>query len=185
MDCLIVECSFAKKDPRSLPHHVQVGDGAPMAPAWNVYQGNQVRIVRRWFPFVSTDVLIFSGKFGLLDPRSVIPLYNQKLTWHMARDREWRETHIVEAWEWLTECDVGKYTHVYHSLNRAYEHALCAGLREFGVSPSPLVAGYTSRGLRLQALRSFCQERHDPHGIVSCVGGVPTVVGRQLRLWAN
>lgn len=135
-----------------------------------VYQGSQVRIVRRWLPFVSTDVLILSGKFGLLDPRSVIPLYNQKLTWNMARDREWCETHIAEAWEWLTECDVGKYTDVVFCLNRAYEHALCAALREFGISPVPLVAGYTSRGLRLQALRSFCQERHDPHGIVSCVG---------------
>jgi hypothetical protein len=59
------------------------------------------------------------------------------------------------------------------------------GLREFESNPVPLVTGYTSRGLRLQALQGFCQERHDPCGIVSCMGDVPTVVGRQLRLWPN
>lgn len=183
-NCLIISCSQRKRDPRGFPHVLNEITGVPMAPAWNVYDGNQIRIVRKHYPYRDLDVLILSARFGLLTPRSVIPLYNDKLDWGRARDREWIETHIAETWEWITDGDVSMYHVVYTSLNTIYETALAAGLREFGIKPQRIFAdGSTSRGRRLKALSAFCKDRHDPVGIVAVdEAQMPVVVARQLTL---
>lgn len=183
-NCLIISCSQRKRDPRGFPHVLNEITGVPMAPAWNVYDGNQIRIVRKHHPDRDLDVLILSSRFGLLTPRSVIPLYNDKLDRGRARDREWIEIHISEAWEWITDGDVSMYRVVYTSLNTIYETALVAGLREFGIRPQRIFGdGSTSRGHRLKALSAFCRERHDPVGIVAINGAqMPVVVARQLTL---
>ena len=183
-DCLIISCSQRKRDPCELPHVRNEITGVPMAPAWNVYDGNQIRIVRKHYPYRDIDVLILSARFGLLTPRSVIPLYNDKLDWGRAHNPEWIETHITEVWEWITEGDVGMYRVIYTSLNTIYETALVAGLREFGIKPQRIFAdGSTSRGHRLRALSIFCQERHDPHMIVvDDAAKMPNIVARQLVL---
>ena len=46
MNCLILPCSARKRDPRGLPH-VILPDGRPAAAAWEVYDGNQMRIARK------------------------------------------------------------------------------------------------------------------------------------------
>ena len=48
MDCLIIACSQRKRDPLQFPHVLV--SGKPAAPAWNVYDGNQMRIVRKHAP---------------------------------------------------------------------------------------------------------------------------------------
>jgi hypothetical protein len=179
-DCLIISCSQRKRDPRTFPHVRNEIAAAPMAPAWNVYDGNQIRIVRKHHPYRDLDVLILSARFGLLTPRSVIPLYNDKLDWARARSPTWVETHVTEAWAWITGGEVGTYRAVYTSLNTIYETALASGLREFGIEPRRVLCdGPTSRGRRLKALSAFCRERHDPYGIaILDEAQIPVVVAR-------
>ena len=152
MNCLVIACSQRKRDPRTLSHST-LPDGTPAAPAWAVYDGTQMRIVRKYAPYRGLAILILSARFGLISPSYKIPLYDQRMTWAQAQDAAWISEHITGHW---TLVQTHTYRIVYTCLPRLYQAALIAGLRPFSIEPVPIVKQGTSQGLMAQALKRFC-----------------------------
>jgi hypothetical protein len=155
MNCLVIACSQRKRDPRTLCH-TTLSDGTSVAPAWAVYDGTQIRIVRKYAPYRALAILILSARFGLISPSHKIPIYDRRMTAAQAQDAAWIAEHIADRW---TLVQPHTYRTVYTCLPRLYQAALISGLRPFGIEPVPIVRQGTSQGSIAQALKTFCLAR--------------------------
>ncbi|MBN1934609.1 MAG: hypothetical protein JW934_08080 [Anaerolineae bacterium] len=158
MDCLILPCSQRKRDPRTLRNHTYDDvTGAPIAPAWAVYNGPLVQIARKYAPYRELDVMFLSARFGLIDWTYMIPLYDQKMTIGQITD-EWVGTRVTVPWmRYESYCKT-----VYTCLPRLYKVALAAGLAPFGVKPAAIQMSY-GQGYMSKYLKQFCLEWRQCH----------------------
>ncbi len=157
MDILIIACSQRKRDPRDLPGSITLHDGTPVAPAWAVYDGTQMRIVRKYAPYRGLAFGILSARFGLIDSSHKIPNYDHKMTAAQVADPAWIKEKITER---MSLVQILTYQTIFTCLPRLYGTALIAGLSSLGIAPvSILKDGRRGQGYMAQALKTFCLER--------------------------